>query len=282
VTDYNTLRERRDIRLSGSADPLVTTIAEVTDTYRNTTSFEVFTCINIVGSDREWAGTQGTFVLSTPSITDPNHPDLLAFYTMDNISGSTLVDESPNNNDSTIVGATAVSGHLDNALNFTTNDYVDNGSGALIPTTGDFSVVLWFKPTNLTGTHTLLSQWQDSVTSTRFRIATSTLRLSIRHGSGTITTGEVLTLSTYQMITVQKTGSNIETFVNSISIDGPTAVSGTLTSAGSLFGANSTSGSVYNANVGTFLEGEMDQVRIFDRALTQPEIDTIYNSGVGA
>jgi hypothetical protein len=221
--------------------------------------------------------------LPASSILSPLNVDLLAMYTMDDISGATLADESLVGRDGTITGATAVAGHLNNALSFNgSSDSVDLGAGALIPTTGDFSVTLWLKPSDLTGTHTLFSQWQDSQTTTRFRIATNGLALDIRYGSGITTTGEVLTNSVYQMVTVQVESGFVEMFVNAASVLAPAAVSGTLTSAGALLGANSTSGSVYNANVGTFFAGDMDQVRIFNRALTQSEIDELYNSGVGA
>jgi hypothetical protein len=60
-------------------------------------------------------------------ITSPAHPDRLLLYTMDNVSGTTLVDDSPNGNDALIGGGMAFgAGLIDNAmLPDGIDDYVD-------------------------------------------------------------------------------------------------------------------------------------------------------------
>jgi hypothetical protein len=289
MTDYNTLRERRDVRLSGSVDPLVTTIAEVTDTYRNTTSFEVFTCINIVGSDREWAGTQGTFVLS---IVSPNHPNLIVMYTMDSISGSTLVDESLNNNDGSITGATAVTGKIDDALTFsrTAEDRVTS-----IATTGTasdgFTICGWLKFDNNddpVGNAGIWSQWRSGQRSwllTQAQTSGNDLEFVVSSDgaavAATITVGETT-------IDVGVYGFYVIEFVPSVAIrlfkDNSEISSDTTAIPATLF--NSTApfemGQYFNDATNRAWDGDQDQVRIFNRVLTAAEKTTLFNSGVGA
>lgn len=70
--------------------------------------------------------------------------DYITLYTMDNIIGSTLVDETGNHN-GTITGATAVTGHMGNALSFDgAGDYVQCGSAGQ---STSFSLSLWIETT---------------------------------------------------------------------------------------------------------------------------------------
>lgn len=68
--------------------------------------------------------------------------DFILHYTMDNISGATLVDESANGYDGTITGATAVTGYIGDALRF--NGTSDNVAGsAPLLASGEISLSLW-------------------------------------------------------------------------------------------------------------------------------------------
>lgn len=74
--------------------------------------------------------------------------NLLSHHTMDNISGSTLVEEL-GNHDGTIVGAVAATGQVGNGLDF---DGVDDGVYAALSAdhkTQTLGVSLWVKPTTL-------------------------------------------------------------------------------------------------------------------------------------
>lgn len=84
--------------------------------------------------------------------------DYIAHWTMDNISGSTLVDESANGNDGTIVGATQTTGnggHIDEALSFAggSNQYVE--IAMTIPST--VTIAGWVKVTNVSANRSIFS-----------------------------------------------------------------------------------------------------------------------------
>ena len=83
-------------------------------------------------------------VLLPTSITDTDHPDLLAFYTMDNVSGSNVIDESPNGYDAVNVGNTFGAGYINNAM-ISTQDASQLNLTALDGLARDnFSASLWF------------------------------------------------------------------------------------------------------------------------------------------
>lgn len=93
-------------------------------------------------------GTHGVFAAGFRAESIPTD-GLIAWFTMDNISGSTLYDEQ-GTYDGAITGATSVSGRFDNALSFSANSsstsarpvsaYVEHD---LITFTGDFTLSLW-------------------------------------------------------------------------------------------------------------------------------------------
>lgn len=111
-------------------------------------------------------GSRGDF-----DITSPNHPNLAAFYTMDNISGATLFDETSNSNDGTIVGAVFdAGGIIDGALLFDgINDRVDTPHSASLDVGElgeDYSVAVWFN-TSMTIGGTLTAKFDATASSTQ-------------------------------------------------------------------------------------------------------------------
>lgn len=212
-----------------------------------------------------------------------SHPNLLSAYTMDDILGGILGDET-GRKDGTITGAVAGTGLVGDHLTFNgASDYVDLGTGALVPTTGDFSVNIWVNQSSL-GTGVIIEQRIDSDSSSRFRIAAgSSGSITVSNGPSVIISNNNLLVATeYVMVTVVKSSNTIGIYKNASLFTSFTAVSSnTLTSAGALLGAGTTSGSVYNQNLGNWFNGSLDQIRVFDRVLTPTEISELYNGGAG-
>ena len=70
-------------------------------------------------SERVGRGLPLPFEFISDGFLSPDNPDLLAFYTMSNVSGSTLIDESPNGNNGTLVNSpTIVTGRFGGAMLF--------------------------------------------------------------------------------------------------------------------------------------------------------------------
>jgi len=203
-----------------------------------------------------------------------NHPNLVAGWTMDNISGSTLVDESPNGNDSIITGATQTSGLIGQALDFSsTSTYITHTLPAF--GTNDFAISMWYNPDTFTFYSHLLTATTGQ-SDFAFKIGDSAFSgkpyfYTLASGSKVYSTG--LTAGSWQHIVLMREGTNIY-----ISINGDTELVGTG------FTNNLTTTSFYTG-IGQgieHLDGQADQMRVFDRALTQNEIDALYNGGAGA
>ena len=225
------------------------------------------------------------------AITDPNHPDLVAFYTMDNISGSTLVDETPNNHDGTMNNSpTSVAGKINNALRF---DGVDqNVSVAPASTIGvsptDGSIAFWFKTSEATVLHTPIAVRTANTTPTTSQtehllfILESSGQVRARSGGTDVfSVASGFNDGAWHFVVVNKdSGNTLELFIASVS-DNSTSISAI--ASGHNIGI--TLGSNLNTNTSVFTQfydGDLDQFRYFNRILTQDEIDTLYNAGAGA
>lgn len=218
-------------------------------------------------------------------ILAPGHPNLLAMYTMDNISGTDLFDESSNNYDGVIQGSPSiVSGQIGDAMNF---DGVDDEVFITSPTKVLNSSVgaLSFWAFNATAVESLgLSVYFNSLNTTAFNILMSagTLpRIDITNVSGTlilrITSTVTAPLSQWNHIVVQTTGSAYEMFINGSGV-------ATSTTTGSNNGDWFDTLTLQFMNLGligsdplTFKTGILDETRVFDRPLTGSEITALAN-----
>lgn len=264
-------------KFSGAGLPVPpVTGARIGDEYRNTSSYELFTCTSL--SPETWIGSQGT--LST-TITSFSHPDLFAAYTMDNLSGSTLVDEGPNGyNTGTIHNAVQAAGLLNNALSF-------NGSNAWVDSVAsspplNFSMSFWFK-TTAAATGNLQAFWGQSTGASERAVAINTsggvFFYSRNVGGGYEGTASLtVTDNQWHHVYIHQDGLELK-----LRIDDSTEVTHNMASALGGWGTDSNIGrsSTINANA-YWNAGLIDQVRFFNRALISSEISTLYNSGAGA
>jgi len=217
-----------------------------------------------------------TVVIVSESITSFNHSNLVAAWTMDNISGATLVDESVNGYDSTITGAIPVSGLLNQALDFnSTSTYLTH----TLPAFGinDFAISLWYNPDDLTIYPHLLTDATDQL-NFLFKILRSGAGTPVPYFYGTGAAGPMfhsteVPLNSWTHLVLMRNGTDIYISVNSA-----------LELVGTGFTDNLTGTTFYTGigYPGEYSNGQQDQMRIFDRALTQDEIDILYNGGVGA
>jgi hypothetical protein len=240
-------------------------------------------------------------------ILDPNNPNLVLFTTMDNISGATLVDESPSGTDGTITGATAVSGKIGNALTFPgALDRVNFGDilNSVFSGAGKkFSISLWCLNSAAAASEAIITkygdgstgdndrQWQlrydadDKISFVWFNNGQSLFRIA--------TTDSAQTSASYIHLVITF-DNDVQTNDGLDAIDfyiGSVLASATITGTGGGTSnpMNATASRLaLGAQIGTVtgndaninpLSGDIDQVRIFDRILTQTEIDTLFNEG---
>lgn len=289
MTSLNLISPAMGAKYQGAADPLIdpSPLYSVGDKYTNTTTGEIFTCFDVGSYGVSWAGTQGT--IYDARILDPNNANLIAYYTMDNISGATLVDESPNSNDGTISGTTAVAGKVGNALDFNaTASEVSIPDSASMNFSNGFSLCGWvnrvssatsdilFSKTVFSPSFSLTFYVQIDSTDQTLDFYLSSNGTSVTQSvstTGYSVTGERFIVVTYDPsnkieINIDN-GANVFTNTSGIpaTLSDP-AIPVTL----GRFGGNDS----------TRWRGWQDQVRFFNRPLTASEISILYNGGAGA
>jgi len=213
------------------------------------------------------------------------NPNLLAAYSMDQISGVTLVDESLNNDDGTISGATSVKGKFGLALSFdgTSSTAVTLGTdlGDTVPTSTSF----WIKPeienTNGIGYVLQSSDYADTASNyygyAIYIGADGTITVHMGTGG---TPGPSSRLSgktvgaidkgvySHVVVNIYAFGS-YEIYINGIRQSLVTSGSGSSYNAGTEAGKLS-KGSAYS------LFADLDQIRFYSQILTESEVLELY------
>lgn len=288
MTSSNILRIRKDVRYTSAIDPTMSDGLFIGELWQNTTSGEIFTAIEGIVGFLGWRGTQGTYIPSLIPIASPTHPDLVAMWTMDNISGSTLIDESPNGNNGLIVGATTVPGHIGDAFSFDgINDFLNLSSTPLLPTTGDWAVVAWVKLPSLAADAVVFGQYKNTTSSQRTLLrydASPQGNFEVwSAGSARVASSAIITAGVYCMVVFQRNGEFLE-----ISVDAETIISSGYSSAilidntGNASGGFNTGASGDYNNLVTYQDFDVDHMRVYGRRLIQAEIIQLYNAGAGA
>lgn len=226
------------------------------------------------------------------AISDPNHPNMIAMFTMDNISGSTLFDETSNNVDGTIVGATAVSGKVGDSLSFDGNDTVKHSTWS-VPS-GSFAIAVWLKiPVTHNSEMTPLNEYHTADGRRSFLLDLADTSGTVRYrvtGDGNFSGLREVSTSTGQndnawhfYVLNLESSTELALFVDAAEIDTNTTSipSGPFTGTGEDLKLGHYTAGGGAGSPAALYTGEIDQLRFYDRILTQGEIDTLYNSGAG-
>jgi hypothetical protein len=225
---------------------------------------------------RDGAGNlalSGDFTFTTtPAATT----GLVAQYTFNEGAGSTVIDASGNNNLGTIIGATwSPSGKYGNALSFNgTSNRVDIVDSSSLHLSSAMTLAAWVNPTLVS------SVWQDVIYkgSVNYYLMASSSNGGSPGGGGTFggsTQGTFaptpLTANTWTYLAATYDGSAIRLYVNGTLVS-TTAKTGAITSSSNLLqiGGNTISGQYFS--------GKIDEIRIYNRSLTQAEIQANMNA----
>ena len=142
----------------------------------------------------------------------------------------------------------------------------------------------WVKPTTpANSNYVMIAKWQSVASSKSYFFilhpSTRTVNVSLTTNCSTqtnFTSNSTIPLDTWTHVAATYDGSQVVFWVNGVA-DGQTSFSGTICSAGShvSIGHNPDSG----AGSSQFLNGSIDEVRIYNRALSAAEIKRLYNMG---
>jgi hypothetical protein len=220
--------------------------------------------------------------------SQPNSDGLLAHWTLDDGNGNVAFDSSGNGNHGTVNGATWTDGLMNGALHFDgVNHHID--LGPLDPPSDNrsaFSILAWFNAESFNShrdnrivSKTTSSSEEDHYwmlsplkqanrTLLRFRLKIDGTTETLVAQEGDIQTGQwVLAVGTYD-------GSNMRLFMDNDEV-GVLPKNGEVSANGSvvaMIGMNSDGSDAWH--------GIVDDVRLYHRALTPLEVDSLYRQGI--
>lgn len=227
---------------------------------------------------------------------DYNHGGPVAEWRMDECSGTTIHDESGNGNTGTLnlgsSGQTSAGTCTDNAntawyngrngkvnasLNFDgTDDYAYKASPAFNTGTSPRSISGWIKPSASATVRVPLAYGKNGVAGANFGFYLDTSNILHFWGAGgaDFSTGATVPSGSWSHITVTYDGTNVIVYLNGTQV-GPTTARTLLSGTDYLEigGANLLDNGNY------YYPGQIDDVKVFNYALTADQVKNEYNGG---
>ena len=217
--------------------------------------------------------------------TDALTKGLVGHWTFDgqDISGTRATDRSGNNNHGTITGAIAKPGKIGMALDFDgVDDFVDIGNPSVLQLTGAMAVSVWIRPDNTAAGKLVSKTGGDGNRGYDLRwgaAADSKVYFEVSSdGTNLFPVSTVNALSAgqwYHLVGVFEPGTAVRIYLN-----------GRLDDSNTTGIPSSQFNSTLNVNIArrptgatAFSDGSIDDVRIYNRALSAGEIQKLYNMG---
>ena len=244
------------------------------------TSTQGLPFISVVSDGQKWQIT-GRSSDGTGSVASGN---LVGWWKLDETSGTSAADSSGSNLSGTLTnmdGASDwVAGKIGKALDFDgQNDYVTMGTSSVL-NPSYITVSAWFKysaSNSVSGGNVIVSHWTSGSNYPYILYMDSgTMKYAITNAavSNAITTGSAVSSGNWHHAALVYDGSLVRGYLNG-NLDGtPTAQTGAIqTLATSTIIGSRDSGSF------SFFNGVIDDVRIYNRALTAAEVQALYSLG---
>ena len=216
--------------------------------------------------------------LAVPTGVDTSLKGYWSFNGQD-LSGTTAYDRSGSGNTGTLTsGPTITEGKIGQALQFDgTNDLVVVTNESSYRFSSDFSLSTWVKvPTTLAGYEAVIGKYAVTPSGWDFGIGSNgKARMSLR-GTSTLDVssgaGPDLRDNQWHHVVTVNTPTSIETYVDGILQNTMTGTWTATTNTDSLYIGNR------DSNGTTTFSGMIDEVRVYNRALTESEIKALYNT----
>jgi hypothetical protein len=203
---------------------------------------------------------------------------LVAAYGFNEGSGTAVADLSGSNNTGTVSGALWVSGKAGNALSFDgVNDVVTVNDSSSLALTTAMTIEAWVNPRTPSGWRTVVMKERPSgLAYTLYgNTASNQPSVEITTTSGVELRGaSALPLNMWTHLAATYDGARIRLYVNGVQTT-TVAATGTLVTSASPLRIGG------NLVWGEYFDGIIDEMRIYNRALTATEIQTDMNTAVG-
>ncbi|MGB3073368.1 MAG: LamG-like jellyroll fold domain-containing protein [Candidatus Moraniibacteriota bacterium] len=211
--------------------------------------------------------------LTSPTGTDTSLKGYWSFNGQD-LSGTTAADRSGAGNNGTLTnGPTITEGKLGQALNFDgTNDTVSISPTGL--PTGSRTISVWAKATLLDGSYRGVIGYGNQNNGEAFAIQINSSNEWVITGWGApnAVSGGAVVLNQWTHIVGTYSGGNASIYVNGVLVGGPAAITSAPNLNYSAIGSRLDGG-------GDYFPGQIDEVRIYNRVLSDTEVKALYNSG---
>lgn len=205
---------------------------------------------------------------------------LVGYWKMDEASwngtSDEVTDSSGNNNHATSAyGANVTTGKYGNAGNFDgTDDQVDTTATNLFPYTNNFTISAWIKPTTLA--HARIAGHAGTAKGFGLGIrSTGAIWLVTQSVKDYVTTTTPITTNSWQLLTaVMDSNNDVSFYLNGTFIEKVTHASPAVANTDTVFRIGQWN-STYK------FTGSIDEVRVYNRALSASEVSSLYHFAPG-
>jgi len=278
IARYNVYRSTT----SGFTPSAANRIGQPTSTAYTDTGLGAGTYYYKVTADDNAGNTSSPSNEASATATTAPPTGLVAAYSFDAGSGTTLADSSGNNNSGTLTNATwagAGNGKVGNALSFNgTNASVSIPDSNSLDLTSGMTIEGWVKPNTVTGFHTVIA-----------KETSGNIVYGLYAGSDTnkpqsqVTVGQprlvdapsAIPTGSWSHLAATYDGTTERLYVNGTQV-ASLAISGTISTSTGAFKIGG------NAIWGEWFNGLIDEVRVYNRALSASEITTDMNTSISS
>lgn len=273
MSDLKTFVPRRLARFKEPNAPTFVADASTGHIFRNSAAGgggRLYVCEE-PANPQKWSSTDGA-----KPVTSPEHASLTAYYTMDNISGTVLVDESAIGNDGTTVnGPSSVPGVIDNALEFDGIDQRVNCPSSVF-LGGEYTVSIKIKPKTFSQVSRFLGVEQTGAQVKLYAEVSTGSAIVVVAATGPGTTTVVgsfgpITTSDFYHLAIRGNDTSCEAILDFVSIGSSGLVDTSATTIDVHLGAG--------PDGGTYANVAMDQVRFFNQQKSDPAVAELFLEG---
>jgi hypothetical protein len=228
---------------------------------------------------RDAEGNQSQSAPVTVTVSNVQTPGLVAAFGFEELTGSVVNDVSGNGNQGQMTNAVrSASGRYGRALSFNgTNAIVSVADAPSLDLTNGMTVSAWVRPAALTGWRTVALKARAPGLSYALYAHSNVSRPAgyiANPGDTGVNGSSALALNTWTHLALTFDGTSLVLYVNGVEVNRTGPPGAILTSTGAL--------SIGGNNVwGEWFSGLIDEVRVYNRALSVSEIQTDMNTPVG-